>query len=92
MGKIKDLTGQKFGLLTVKEFAGCDENGASWECECDCGASTYAYSKFLKSGQVKSCGCLRSKNMKKVGEAGRQAKLQKMQRIKNSGEIYQYSK
>ena len=37
MGKIKDLTGQKFGHLTVIKDTGERKNRqVVWECECDC--------------------------------------------------------
>lgn len=53
-----DLTGQKFGLLTVVKRA---ENvkGVQWVCKCDCGNTTIVRSYALKSGATKSCGCLR---------------------------------
>lgn len=35
--KIKDLTGQKFNTLTVKEYAGKVGDYPSWWCECECG-------------------------------------------------------
>lgn len=60
--RIKDLTGQKFGLLTV---VGPTERrqGRSvvWECLCDCGNTSYVRALSLVSGRTKSCGCLRKK-------------------------------
>lgn len=38
MGKLIDLTGQRFGRLTVIERAENSPNGAAkWVCRCDCG-------------------------------------------------------
>lgn len=55
----EDLTGQKFGLLTVLEFAGNDNYRSSmWKCLCDCGNISIVRSHDLKSGGTKSCGCL----------------------------------
>lgn len=35
---IKDMTGQRFTMLTVLAFAGSDQFGsAEWLCRCDCG-------------------------------------------------------
>ena len=59
----ENLTGQKFGLLTVIER--CKENTKQgkpqWLCKCDCGNTHTVSAASLKSGKVKSCGCL-SKN------------------------------
>lgn len=64
MAKFEDLTGQKFGKLTVIERAEdyVFPNGTKriqWLCKCDCGNERKAISKFLKNGTIKSCGCLR---------------------------------
>lgn len=55
----EDLTGRRFNYLTVLGFAGRDrESKARWHCRCDCGAETIVDGWNLKSGHVKSCGCL----------------------------------
>lgn len=62
-GKAKDLTGYKFGNLTVVKRIGTDkERRAVYECICDCGKKTTVSAKYLKNGRKKSCGCLRGKN------------------------------
>lgn len=60
MGRVaKDLTGMKFGRLTVIGRCGQTSSGnAKWECECECGNSTVSQSFHLRSGQTQSCGCL----------------------------------
>lgn len=59
MGKRIDLTGQRFGRLTVVKFAGVDKNrNKCWDCKCDCGKNVTVYGSHLKSGNTKSCGCL----------------------------------
>lgn len=61
MGKIQDLTGQKFERWTVLEFAGIDKHhNALWLCECNCENKTrkIVVSNNLKRGISKSCGCL----------------------------------
>ena len=57
-GTLDDLTGQKFGLLTVvcKQKDSAGRNG--WLCKCDCGGSKVVKGSDLKRGSVKSCGCL----------------------------------
>ena len=60
MGKLIDLTGQKFGRLTVLTRKGKTKSGnAKWLCQCECGKETIVSSIELKSGDTRSCGCLR---------------------------------
>lgn len=59
MARYEDLTGQKFGKLTVKEYVGTDRwRVAKWKCKCDCGKEVTVISCSLKTGNTKSCGCL----------------------------------
>ena len=52
--KIIDLTGQKFGMLTVLEYVA----RSRWKCLCDCGNETIVDSRSFTHGKTKSCGCL----------------------------------
>ena len=54
----KDITNQKFGLLTAIEPTK-DRQGGSvvWKCQCDCGNICYVTAGNLRSGHTKSCGC-----------------------------------
>lgn len=55
---IIDLSGQKFGRLTVISKAGKTSNGNfKWLCRCDCGAIKEFASGALRSGTTISCGC-----------------------------------
>ena len=61
MATLKDLTGQRYGRLTVIARGQNTKSGkATWVCTCDCGKrkekSVTAYD--LVSGKVRSCGCL----------------------------------
>ena len=59
IGKFKDLTGQKFGRLTVIERADNDDRGkVRWLCKCECGNTHIAISYNLTHGLCRSCGCL----------------------------------
>ena len=61
MSELKDLTGIKFGRLTVIERIGTNDRGeATWLCKCDCGKSKITYGSNLRKGRTKSCGCLNS--------------------------------
>lgn len=54
-----DLTGRKFGRLTVVATAGKNKRGRIlWACECSCGATTIVAGSDLTTGNTKSCGCL----------------------------------
>ena len=57
MHEPKDLTGLKFGRLTVIEKQGSDRHGVKWLCECDCGNTKTTYSHRLTGGSVQSCDC-----------------------------------
>ena len=62
MGKFEDLTGQRFGYLTVIKKAGKNKSDKIlWLCKCDCGKLKIIQGASLKNGRTKSCGCLRKK-------------------------------
>lgn len=58
--KMRDLTGQVFGRLTViKRLPNCSiKYCAVWECRCECGVVKAVRGTYLTSKSVKSCGCL----------------------------------
>lgn len=59
MSKFKDLTGQKFGRLTVIKKSGKTKWGnIKWFCVCDCGNCCTIPGGALNKGNTKSCGCL----------------------------------
>lgn len=55
---LKDLTGQKFGEITVKHRAENADGSsrARWVCECSCGNIKIMRGDVIRSG-VQSCGC-----------------------------------
>ncbi len=56
-----DLTGQKFGKLTVIEHSHIVYSGincSSWICRCECGNITDVRANSLLHGGTRSCGCL----------------------------------
>ena len=58
----KDITGMKFGKLTVLQRDGVTNNGkVMWLCQCECGNTTTVCGTDLRLGNTQSCGCLRSK-------------------------------
>lgn len=58
MSKYIDITGQRFGRITVVSFCGIDKNrAATFNCLCDCGTKTVVFGSNLRSGLTTSCGC-----------------------------------
>lgn len=55
-----DLTGQRFGRLTVIRYDHAEHDGAHWLCKCDCGTEKVIAGYLLRNGATKSCGCLKS--------------------------------
>lgn len=58
---MRDLSGQKFGMLTAISFAGRRNGRIRWLAKCECGAEKIVLSGSLVRGQTKSCGCNKSK-------------------------------
>ena len=70
LSKLIDLTNCKFGLLKVIKYVRLEGIGNRWECECQCEKKSiiYATGSDLRSGKVKSCGCLRRDNAINLGK------------------------
>lgn len=67
MGSFKDLTGMRFGRLTVIERMKNNKSGkVMWLCRCDCGNIKPIRGCDLKRGNTKSCGCLQKEISSKV--------------------------
>lgn len=67
--KALDLTGQRFGKLTVlkrtetrSKRRGRRPGVRMWLCQCDCGNTVYSESSNLRSGDQASCGCAHDKH------------------------------
>lgn len=52
-----DLTGQRFGKLTVLGPAENIGTRTAWLCRCDCGRETTVKTYRLRCGRTKTCGC-----------------------------------
>lgn len=59
-GTYRDLTGEKFNRLTVLYRVENHGSRACWKCRCDCGSECVVETADLRSGNTKSCGCLRN--------------------------------
>lgn len=56
----RELTGQRFGQLTVLGPAYSKNGRWYWSCRCECGRTAERSGHDLLGGKVKSCGCLHS--------------------------------
>lgn len=54
----KDLSGNRYGKLTVIGKSNNNVSRVKWQCICDCGVTTEIRGDRLKAGQTNSCGCL----------------------------------
>ena len=70
MSKVIDMTGQRYGFLTVLERGENNKNGgAQWWCQCDCGSPKKLIDgAALRRGLVISCGCHREKKLKESND------------------------
>ena len=75
MRKLNDLTGERFGKLTVIRREGTyfapvkysstrKNSNPTWLCKCDCGNYTVVLGRNLTHGGTQSCGCLRKERRK----------------------------
>lgn len=69
MGKFIDLTGCKFGRLTVLSKGKARKRSDKgfthyWICECDCGNTVEVRGDDLKSGRTQGCGCYQRQRAK----------------------------
>ena len=59
MSRLKDMTGQRFGMLTVLRRSEQPHSRVYWICQCDCGRVIEVAGNNLKRGHHTSCGCRR---------------------------------
>jgi len=64
MAKRLNLIGQRYGRLVVVSEADTDKSGAHqrtrWNCLCDCGHEITVRTGDLRTGDVRSCGCIKT--------------------------------
>lgn len=61
--KLLDLTGERYGRLTVIKRAPNKGRTTIWECRCDCGNVKNVRQPDLRSGRTRSCGCIHHEMM-----------------------------
>jgi hypothetical protein len=66
----KDERGRRYGKLIVGELIRKDSK-SYYKCLCDCGREKIVWSSYLRTGKVKSCGCLnRSTGDRNISKRG----------------------
>lgn len=66
MPKFDDLSGRKFGMLTVNHVHSRKSGQILWSCTCECGNTCNTYGGNLRktrSGRTASCGCAKKERM-----------------------------
>lgn len=65
-----DMTGQKYGMLTVlhKNRQNYKCGRILWVCQCECGKQITAERGNLIHGRIKSCGCLKNARIATVNK------------------------
>lgn len=63
MSRVIDITGQRFGRLTVLALDSTSKQGAKWLCRCDCGIEKVVAGFHMRKGLTHSCGCLRKERV-----------------------------
>lgn len=80
MPKLIDITGERFGRLTVLSHCGNRKIGRAgneyatrvlWLCRCDCGNLAVVMGQNLRGGLTRSCGCLRTETSRENGRRRR---------------------
>lgn len=103
MPKFIDLTGERYGRLTVlrRSSKNCTPNGTPrvyWECLCNCGNMATVSSNGLRCGRTKSCGCLYTERIQSanITHGGRKTRLyniwsnMKQRCINPKGTMFEY--
>jgi hypothetical protein len=91
---VQDISGQRFGHLVAVRFAYVNEKKKTmWHCRCECGKELIVGATNLKTGNSKSCGCIKSQVISvsrtthgKSGTAGYQTFFSMINRCTNPTE------
>lgn len=84
--RFEDISGQQFGFLIPLYTTGEKDSCGSyiWHCKClNCGSFKDVSTSYLKSGHIKSCGC--------IGSSYGELKIKQLLKEKNISFIEQYS-
>ena len=70
MGKVKDITGMRFGnLIAIQDTKKSDAHrNRIWLCQCDCGNTCEVIGNNLRTGHTQSCGCRKQTACAEIGK------------------------
>jgi hypothetical protein len=71
MGQNRDLTGAKFGRLTVLARSSDQNRRTHWLCACACGNKKAIAQDNLVSEKTSSCGCFQKESAAQIGKRNR---------------------
>lgn len=72
MPEFLDLTGERYGRLTVIERAPNKHGRTAWLCDCDCGNKKIITGNMMRTGKTLSCGCIKNERCRlQARKAGR---------------------
>jgi hypothetical protein len=75
-GATKDITGQRFGKLTVIKKSDFKKGATNyWHCVCDCGKETDVAVNHLNGDKTRTCGCGQGVKHGLYKEHGKEAKI-----------------
>lgn len=83
--KVKDLSGQRYGMVVVTDEYFIKNGRTYWTCCCDCGNTFARRSDIIKRSDVKSCGCYQKKRNKtsslKHGDGARSSEYHRLYNV-----------
>ena len=79
-----DITGKVFGRLKVirATINRAPDGSVLWLCQCSCGKALERRGTWLRSGELRSCGCMRGENNLRHGECQRSPEYEVWRSIK----------
>ena len=92
IGRLVDLTDQRFGRLTVKyraenKYSSGGNPRVCWCCDCDCGTKDVVVtSQELRNGKTTSCGCRWEETKAEAGERFKKSNS-RMNRFRIDGDV-----
>lgn len=87
--RLVDLSGEKYGRLTVICRAENKNGRTSWLCECDCGSLVEVRGNDMRMGKVQSCGCIKAEKCRTQSEkAGKIRGVQLLKHGESTSRLY----
>lgn len=87
--RLIDLSGEKYGRLTVICRAENKNGRTRWLCECDCGSLVEVSGNDMRMGKVQSCGCIKAEKCRAQSEkAGKIRGIQMLTHGESTSRLY----